>query len=470
MRRSFGQILFLAVADAALVSASFIFAYYLRFQIIPFFTPALIPEIEEYLEILVFIVIIWIAIFQTFGLYAQRKGTAVDEAASVFGAVSTAALLLLGLLFLYRGLWFSRQVLVYAWAIAFFLLTLLRFSVDGFQNCLFRRGIRIKKTLIIGAGEIGLALAARIAKNPGLGYRVTGFLDDDRKKIGKTLSGFSVLGAVSTVKEVIRKTRSKEVIISTSKLPQKKMLDIITECERERVEFKIVPGILEIMASRVDTDEVGGIPIVTISEIRLKGLNAFIKRATDLIGSILLIGALSPVFLVLAAAIKLDSRGPVFFAQVRVGQDGKRFKMFKFRSMVRGAEKKLAGLEHLSEVEGHVFKMKRDPRITKVGSFLRKFSIDELPQLFNVFRGEMSLVGPRPPIPSEVKKYGSWHLKRLRVAPGMTGLWQVSGRSQLPFEDMVRLDIYYIENWSLWMDIKILLRTIPTVLFTRGAY
>jgi exopolysaccharide biosynthesis polyprenyl glycosylphosphotransferase len=453
MRRSLGQIIFLTITDALIISFSFVFAYYLRFRIILFITPATVPEIEEYLRILIFVVLVWLAIFEMFGLYVQRKGTAVDESASVFGAVTVSALLLLGLLFLYRGLWFSRQVLIYAWMLVFIFATSSRFIVDGFQNYLFRRGYRVKKTLIVGAGEIGQALASRIRENPGLGYRVAGFLDD-----------------VSNVRKAIRDTGAKEVIIASSRIPHQKTLDMITECEREMVEFKIVPGILELMASRVDTDEVGGIPIVTISEIRLKGLNAFVKRTTDLFGSAALIFIFSPAFLLFSILIKLDSRGRVFFTQERVGMDGRHFMMYKFRSMIKGAEEQLAEIEHLSEVEGHVFKMKKDPRITRMGAFLRKFSLDELPQLFNVFRGEMSLVGPRPPIPSEVEKYSSWHMKRLRTAPGMTGLWQVSGRSQLPFEDMVRLDIYYIENWSLWLDIKILLRTIPTVLFTRGAY
>jgi lipopolysaccharide/colanic/teichoic acid biosynthesis glycosyltransferase len=160
----------------------------------------------------------------------------------------------------------------------------------------------------------------------------------------------------------------------------------------------------------------------------------------------------------------------VLFGQERVGKDGKVFIAYKFRSMVVEAEKLFDKVKHMSEVEGHVFKMKDDPRVTRVGKWLRKFSLDELPQLINVLLGEMSLVGPRPPIPREVANYSSWHKKRLRITPGITGLWQVSGRSEIPFEEMVRLDIYYIENWSLWMDCKILLMTIPAVLFTKGAY
>lgn len=470
MRRSLSQIIFLFISDAVFVALAFILGYYLRFNVFLFITPAPVTQVEAYIRIIVFILFVWIAIFEMLGLYAEKKGNVFDEVATVFAAVTIAAFLLLGLLFLYRGLWFSRQVLIYAWAMAFLFLSASRLLVDGFQAYVFSKGIGVRKTLIIGAGEIGTALALRIKENPGSGYRIVGYLDDDPRKVGEKFNGFPVIDKLSHVKDIIKKREVKEVIIAISNFPYQKILDIVTECERERVGFKIVPGILEIMASRIDTDEVGGIPIVTISEIRLKGLNALVKRATDLFGSAFLLIIFSPVFLLISILIKLESRGPVFFLQERVGRDGIHFMMHKFRSMIEDAESLLPNIQHMSEVEGHIFKMKKDPRITRMGRFLRKFSMDELPQLINVFRGQMSLVGPRPPLPSEVVKYNNWHLKRLRTAPGITGLWQVSGRSQLPFEDMVRLDIYYIENWSLWMDIKILLRTIPTVLFTRGAY
>jgi len=470
VRRSFGQIVFLVLADAASITFAFIFAYYFRFRVLLFLTPTTVIQIEEYLRILVFILIVWLAVFQIFGLYLQRRSAPLDEVATVFVAVTVGALILLGFLFLYRRLWFSRQVLIYAWAMAFFLVSVSRMLVDGFQSYLYLKGIRVKKTLIMGAGDIGIALAQRIKENPSLGFRMVGFLDDDQAKQDKEFHGVRVKGKLSDLKEIIKKTGAKEIIIASSKIPHQRTLDIITECERLQVEFKIIPGILEIMASRVDADEIGGIPMVTISEIRLKGLNAIVKRSVDLLSSTILLFFLSPLLLITALIIKLETPGPVFFMQERVGQDGRHFMMFKFRSMIKDADKMISKIAHLSEVQGHVFKMKNDPRVTRFGSFMRKFSIDELPQLINVFVGEMSLVGPRPPLPREVEKYSSWHLKRLRTAPGITGLWQVSGRSTLPFEDMVRLDVYYIENWSLWMDIKILLRTIPTVLFTRGAY
>jgi len=231
-----------------------------------------------------------------------------------------------------------------------------------------------------------------------------------------------------------------------------------------------VPGILELIASRVDADELGGIPLLTVSEIKLQGFNAALKRGTDILLSAAGILLISPVLAFFALLVKLTSQGPILFKQKRVGIDGREFQMFKFRSMVEEAEKLFPQLAPLSEVDGLLFKMKDDPRMTPLGKFMRRFSLDELPQLFNVFLGDMSLVGPRPPLPREVKKYSSWHMKRLRVRPGITGMWQVSGRSLLPFEEMVRLDIYYIENWSLWLDLKLLIMTGPVVCTGSGAY
>jgi exopolysaccharide biosynthesis polyprenyl glycosylphosphotransferase len=242
------------------------------------------------------------------------------------------------------------------------------------------------------------------------------------------------------------------------------------ECESEGVEFKLVPGILELIASRISTDDIGGIPLLTIKEIGLQGFNALIKRISDVTVSLAALLLISPLMILAAAAIKLESRGPVFFSQERTGKDGKIFNLYKFRSMVQGAESQFEKI--VAQKGGNIirFKAKDDPRITRIGKVIRKLSIDELPQLINVLIGDMSLVGPRPPVPIEVDRYSAWHKKRLRVRPGITGLWQVSGRSELPFEDMIRLDIYYIENWSLWMDFRIVLRTIPTVIFGSGAY
>jgi exopolysaccharide biosynthesis polyprenyl glycosylphosphotransferase len=448
--------IFKALADAFLIVFSFVLAYFLRFKVMLFISPATVPILEKYLSTLVFVTLVWLAVFKLVGLYENRRHTAfVDEIAALFGAVTLSTFILFGLLFLYRELWFSRLVVLNVWWLAFLLLGLLRLFILLTGRLLHYSGLRVRNTLILGTGEIAATLAERMKNDRGLGYRVVGLLEPDD---------------LARIKNVIREQKVNEVLIASVDIPAEKTLDIITECERFGVEFKIVPGILDLIASRVDVDELAGVPLLTVSEIRLQGLNAFLKRALDigLTGFGLLI--ISPLLLLIALLVKLTSPGPVFYTQERIGLDGKPFRIFKFRSMIAEADQVFSQLEGKSEVAGHLFKMKADPRVTPLGTFMRRFSLDELPQLLNVLLGQMSLVGPRPPLPREVVKYNAWHLKRLRVRPGITGPWQVSGRSHLPFDDMVRLDIYYIENWSLWLDLKILLRTVPVVLTGLGAY
>ncbi|MGB3903421.1 MAG: exopolysaccharide biosynthesis polyprenyl glycosylphosphotransferase, partial [Anaerolineae bacterium] len=220
----------------------------------------------------------------------------------------------------------------------------------------------------------------------------------------------------------------------------------------------------------VDTDEINGIPLIGMKEPTLKGWRIALKRFTDIAISSAALLILAPLLFLIGVLIKLDSPGSVFFKQTRLGRGGKPFTCYKFRSMTEEAEKELPKLTSLDETTGPIFKIKDDPRRTRLGSILRRFSLDELPQLINVFRGDMSLVGPRPPLPSEVEQYEDWHHDRLNIPSGITGLWQVMGRSDLSFDEMVMLDLFYAENWALWLDFKIMLRTIPTVLFGRGAY
>jgi exopolysaccharide biosynthesis polyprenyl glycosylphosphotransferase len=260
------------------------------------------------------------------------------------------------------------------------------------------------------------------------------------------------------------------VIITLPWLSHGKVLAIMNHCQQRRVQVKVVPDLFQISMNQVDIDELNGIPLIGLREPSLQVTSQLVKRGIDILVALTSIIILSPVVAATALAIVIDSPGSAIFPQTRVGQRGRTFTLYKFRSMRTGADDEKDDLRRVTDTNGVTFKLKADPRRTRVGRFIRRTSLDELPQFYNVLLGEMSLVGPRPAIPSEVEKYEDWHRKRLLVKPGLTGLWQVMGRSELPFEEMVMLDVFYIENWSLAMDLKILLRTIPSVLSGRGAY
>lgn len=242
------------------------------------------------------------------------------------------------------------------------------------------------------------------------------------------------------------------------------------ELQERRISMILAPALTDIAGPRIHTQPVAGLPLIHVSTPELEGAQAFVKRAFDCIGAVFGLIVLSPIFLIIALLIRKDSPGPVFFQQERIGRKGIPFKMHKFRSMVVDAEDRLADLQEANEGNGVLFKMKTDPRITKIGAFIRRYSIDELPQLWNVLAGTMSMVGPRPPLQSEVETYEEYVLRRLKVKPGVTGLWQVSGRSDLSWDDSVRLDLYYVENWSLTQDLIILFRTAKAVFGKDGAY
>jgi exopolysaccharide biosynthesis polyprenyl glycosylphosphotransferase len=222
--------------------------------------------------------------------------------------------------------------------------------------------------------------------------------------------------------------------------------------------------------NRMQVEEVAGVPMIGLKEAGISGLNQLIKRTIDIVFSAMALVLGAPLMALIALMIKMESPGPVLFRQERVGKNGHRFELYKFRSMIQGAEAQQEALRALNEADGPLFKIREDPRVTRLGKWLRRLSLDELPQFYNVLRGDMSLIGPRPPLPAEVEQYQEWHKRRLEVSPGITGLWQVSGRSELTFDEMALLDIYYIENWSLSLDTKILWQTVPRVLFGSGAY
>jgi exopolysaccharide biosynthesis polyprenyl glycosylphosphotransferase len=260
------------------------------------------------------------------------------------------------------------------------------------------------------------------------------------------------------------------VIITLPWQVQRKILQIVRECEGKHVKVRTVPDMFELSLSQVQVEMLGGIPLLGLNgDAKLQATSRLVKRGLDIALALIALPFALLILLVVAAAIRLDTPGPIFFAQQRVGVNGRLFTVYKFRSMVQNADALRAHLIRTTGEDPRHPKLARDPRITRVGRWIRRFSLDELPQLFNILRGEMSWVGPRPAVPEEVDLYEPWHRQRLRVLPGLTGLWQVSGRSEVPFEEMCLMDIYYIDNWSLGLDLQIILRTVPHVLLAHGA-
>jgi exopolysaccharide biosynthesis polyprenyl glycosylphosphotransferase len=325
-----------------------------------------------------------------------------------------------------------------------------------------------ENTLIVGAGHVGQMLALKIAKHKEYNLRLVGFLDDEPHDLDPLLSEVPVLGGEDDLVESIRAHDVSRVILAFSRRSAEGLLDLIRASGLRDVNLSIVPRYFEIIASNVQIVDLEGIPVIEIPAPRLSRLARVSKRCLDLSLTVPGFLLLAPTFIVIAALIKLDSRGPVFFKQQRMGRGQKVFEIIKFRTMHVDAEQMRRDLLVANESTGPLFKIRDDPRVTRVGYWVRKLSLDELPQLVNVLKGEMSLVGPRPFVVYEDDKIAGWARRRLDLTPGITGLWQVLGRNDIGFDEMVKLDYLYVNNWSLWWDVKILLRTAPVVFSRRG--
>jgi len=295
-------------------------------------------------------------------------------------------------------------------------------------------------------------------------------VDEDVSKVGSVVAGHKVLGSFKDVPDIIHNNIVDEVVFVVPRLWLHKIEEIMHFCEAEGLRVHVAVDYFDLKFSKAKQTDLNGFPLLTFESTPDKLWHLLIKRLFDLVFSGVALLILAPFFVIISIIIKATSEGPVFFRQKRCSLNGRTFTLYKFRTMVKDAEARLDELLRYNEMNGPVFKMENDPRLTRIGKFLRKTSIDELPQLWNVFKGDMSLVGPRPPIPKEVQQYDSWQRRRLSMRPGITCLWQVNGRNRIvDFDEWARLDLEYIDNWSLGLDFKILLKTIPAVLFTRGA-
>jgi exopolysaccharide biosynthesis polyprenyl glycosylphosphotransferase len=462
-----------AIVDALLINAGFFLAYVARYRL-QWFRPvdeAFLVPYNTYFPSSLTLTAILLLVFWTEGLYtAKRKDSWLgDVYVIVRGAVTgVAALYVIALV--YRAVLYSRLIFAYAGLAVVLLLSAARALEKTLQGYLRRRGYGVQRVLIVGAGETGRAVMRNAVAQPELGYMVVGFVDDKPERGNRDIGRFKGLGGTDRIAELVRDHAVDEVIITLPWQYHRRIMSIMAQCERARVNVRIVPDLFQMSLSHVDIDDLNGIPLIGLKSVSIRGWNLAIKRAIDVVVAGLGLLVLSPLLLMISVLIRLESSGPAVFRQTRVGRGGRPFTVLKFRTMREGAEQEVEALSALNEAGGPMFKIRNDPRLTRVGQLLRRISLDELPQLYNVLRGEMSVIGPRPGLPSEVEQYQDWHRKRLETWPGLTGLWQVSGRSELSFDEMVLLDIYYIENWSLLLDLQIALRTVPAILFGTGAY
>ena len=411
-----------------------------------------------------FLTVVTVLVFWRAGLYASR-----ERRAGAGRVVSSLLLVTVITLTFAVGTGYQHTTFglyVIAFVLSALLITVMRASYELVTRDVWRLTGARRRAVLIGDSErlVTLRRALGLGRS-GIDYEFVGALTSD---LGDT--GLPTLGGVDDLGPVLAAHPVDELIVSGVDLDDKALLDIVEEAHRWGVKVRIAPTTTEVLTQRAEYVAGQGVPLFEVRPPVFAGLDWVVKRLFDIGVSAILIVILAPIGLLVALALKLDSRGPVFYRDRRVGLGEREFGMFKFRSMYIDAGERQAGLEASNEASGPLFKIRDDPRVTKVGRFMRRYSIDEVPQLLNVVRGEMSLVGPRPLPLRDFFQLDDWHRKRYLVLPGMTGLWQVSGRIDLSFDDLVRLDFYYLENWSIWLDISILAKTLPAVLARRGAY
>lgn len=464
------SVFLLVIVDGILVNLAFVLAWFIRYEL------QIGREVAEqdylplgsYAGIQITFAALMLATFWLKGLYRPRRRISWADEFTIFatGSLISVAILIVGV-FYFRPFGYSRLTFIYAFVLCFIFLTVSRIVVSLIRDHRRRRGLGLRRVLVVGGSNLGRTIIQNIVAQPELGYNIVGFVDDSpREKIGR----IPYLGSAEQTPTLVESHKVAEVIIALPSASRNQVTDLLMAVERQNVTLRIVPDFYDLSLNQLDIESINGIPLVRMREARLPGHMFALKRVLDTVGASVALILMAPVALIIAVAIKVDSPGPIFVRQRRVGRQGRLFDFYKFRSMTVDAEKRLPELMARNETEGPFFKIRDDPRITRVGRAIRRLSLDEVPQFYNVLRGDMSLVGPRPALPREVELYQDWHLRRLSVPPGITGLWQVSGRSDLPFDEMALLDIWYVENWSLGLEVTIMLRTVPAVLFGYGAY
>ena len=467
--------------DLALVAAAFALAHVGRARLLPLISGSLVGgsfyPFGRYLPLLPVALAIWAAVLWSSGRYrSHRTVPLLAEATAVVRSVVTSSVLFLLVVWAFRlderlldDDHLSRAWIALFAALALVLLLAEKLALRVTSRYVRGRGLNYRTVLLVGTDESARALADSFRAHRFWGYRITGFVGDDGVDLPATLDGVPVLGRVSELRRILERQVVDEVIFAIDRRDFDRFEDLFLSLQEQGILVRFALNFFPHTPAKVVLEELDGVPLVTFTSTPTNALALAWKRLLDVVLSALLLALALPIVLAVALLVKLSSSGAVLFRQTRCGLNGRLFTLYKFRTMSSDAHERRAEVQHLNEMDGPVFKSRNDPRVTRLGRLLRKFSLDELPQLWNVLKGDMSLVGPRPPIPEEVARYERWQRRRLAMKPGLTCLWQVSGRNELDFDQWMRLDLAYIDNWSPWLDLKILLRTVPVVLSGRGA-
>lgn len=461
----------LLLADALLLGLCLALGYYLRFahgllELVPSPDPPLRDYLQAYLAlVLVFWLVLW-----SRGLYEKIGPRHFDVVERTWGAVSLAALVLLAGTFFVRALSYSRAVGLLTWAAALLVLPLPRLLLLRWRRYRYARGLDLRPVVLVGQGPRARQLGARLQALRREGVELVGRLAPLPPEPGSPPEpGEAPLLPLAELERLQRETGAEEILLA-DELPPELFYETLERCERLGLEVRILPQVLDLFVNEADLGELRGLPYVSVREHRLSGLGALAKRTLDLVGGGLLLLLSAPLLALLILLIRRDGQGPGLFSQVRIGQNGAPFKIWKLRSMVADAETRLEEVVKLEELEAPVWKDPSDPRVTPLGRWLRRFSLDELPQLYNVVRGDMSLVGPRPEVEAMAKRYDAHQRRRLKAKPGLTGLQQISARGENDLEERIALDVYYTRRQTLLFDLWILVRTPFAVLRGRGAW
>jgi exopolysaccharide biosynthesis polyprenyl glycosylphosphotransferase len=464
----------LIVADATMTFLAFLVAYYFRFEwFVQYFDPNAIISFERYRWLIYSMPFLWLLIFAFNGLYVKDNllgGT--REYSKVFRSASEGFLLIVIAGFLEPTLIIARGWLLLTWGVTFLFVATARFFLRRVVYFLRKHGFFLTPAVIVGANQEGRWLAEQLLQWETSGLHLVGFVDNKIPVTFPLFHGLVSLGSADRLGEIIEQFNVGEVILASSAFSTRDyLLDIFRRYGvTDKVHIRMSSGLYEILTTSLTVNEFAYVPLVNVNKVRLTGIDNAVKFILDYILATASLILLSPFFLLIALLIKISSPGPVLHKRLVMGLNGKQFNALKFRTMVTNGDEVLDQYPELKEELRKNHKLKNDPRVTRIGAILRKFSLDELPQLFNVIKHDMSLVGPRMISPEEVSMYKQFDMNLLTVLPGITGLWQVSGRSDISYDERVRLDMYYVRNWSIWLDLQLLVQTIPAVLKSRGAY